>query len=163
MRRQRPVDEKFVDRLAVDKPHGHVKAAVDLAEIVDRHDMWFVQNGRCLRFPTEPCLILLVVGEVRGKQLQRDDPVHGGVERFPHFPHAAAAQQVYQPVPAERCPVHRLTIRASRVACQRIGYSASVGRPVMMRYDRLSLSRMLSGVSTLTPGSKRPCLSSTSM
>jgi hypothetical protein len=113
-RRERAIGEEFGDGLTVDQPHRHVQAVVDLAEIMDGDDVRLVQPGGHLGLPTEPCLILLVVGEVRGQHLQCDHPVHGGVECPPHFAHAAPTQQVDQPVAAERCPVHRLTIRGGR-------------------------------------------------
>ena len=67
--RQRAVGEQFGDGLTVDQPHGHVQAVVDLAEIVDRHDVRLVEPGGRLGLATEPRLILRVVGEVRGQHL----------------------------------------------------------------------------------------------
>ncbi len=128
LRRQRTVCEQFGDGMAVDQPHGHIQAVVDLAEIMDGDDVGLIQPGGHLGLPTEPRLILLIVGEIRGQQLQRDHPVHGSVVRLPHFAHAAAAQQLDQPVPAERCPVHRLTIRVSRLKRHHLLTLQAMGR-----------------------------------
>ena len=107
----RPRLEQLVDSPALDQPHGDVETSVDLAEIVDRHDMRFVEAGRHLGFASKSPLVGVVVGEVRGQHLQRDDPVHRGVVGLPDLAHAAAAQHLHQAVSAERRPFHGLTIR----------------------------------------------------
>ena len=103
---------------AVDQPHGHVQATVDLADVVDRHDVGIVQACRGAGLAAEPLLEIGVLGEVGEQHLQRHDAVDGGVVGAPHLAHAAAAQQLDQPVAAERrALLHRLTITADHRVC----------------------------------------------
>src|ERR1700737_2014095 len=73
---------------------------------MDRHHVWLVEPGRGLGLPAEPLLKHRIVGEIRGQQLHRDHALRGGVVGPPHLAHAAAAQQLDQPVASERRPVH---------------------------------------------------------
>ena len=126
---QAAVGKQFGDGFTVDQPHGHIQAVVDLTEVMYRDDVRFVQPGRHLCLAAEPRLILLVVCEVRRKQLQRNHPAHGGVERLPHFTHAAATQKLDQPVPAERCAVHGPTLKAAAtLASQSVRSTRMVSR-----------------------------------
>ena len=98
----------------LDQPHGHVQPIVDLADVVDRHDVRIVQTCGGAGLAAEPLLELGVLGEVGEQHLQRHDAVDGGVVGAPHLAHAAAAQQLDQPVAAERRTLlHRLTITAA--------------------------------------------------
>jgi hypothetical protein len=69
----------------------------------------FVQCGCRSGLPAEPFLIGGVVGKLRRQHLQRDDPFGDGVEGPPHLAHAAATQQIQQPIATERCPVLHAT------------------------------------------------------
>ena len=97
-----------------DQPHGHVQAAVDLADVVDRHDVGVVQPRGGAGFAAEPLVEIGVLGVVGEQHLQRDDAVDGGVVGAPHLAHAAAAQQLDQrgsgrtacPPPACLPPAH---------------------------------------------------------
>ena len=110
------IRQQLLDGLAVDEPHRHVQPVVDLTEIVDRHDVRLIQPGSRMGLPAETHLVLLVVGEGRRQHLHGHDALHGGVVGLPDLTHAATTEQLNQPVPAERCPFHGLTIRGGRVS-----------------------------------------------
>ena len=87
-----------------------VQPAVDLADVVDRHDVRIVQPCRGAGFAAEPLLEVGVLGVVGQQHLQRHHPVDLGVVGAPHLAHPAAAKQLDQLVAAKRRPLHRLTI-----------------------------------------------------
>ena len=60
---------------AVDEAHVDEQPAVDLAEVVDGHDVRLAQPRRDLRLAPEPGREPGIARELRGQQLQRDDPV----------------------------------------------------------------------------------------
>jgi hypothetical protein len=66
-------------------------------------------NPRCVParrgFSAEPSLKVLVLRQIRRQELDGDDPVGDGVVGAPHLAHAAATEQLYQPVPSERSPL----------------------------------------------------------
>ena len=107
---QRPCVQQGLQVHAVDEPHRHVQPAVDLADVVDRHDVGIVQTCRGAGLAAEPLVELGVLGVVRQQHLQRHHPVDLGVVSAPHLAHAAAAQQLDQLVAAKWRPLHRLTI-----------------------------------------------------
>ncbi len=116
LRVHRPGVDQCLQVRAVDQPHGHIEPVVDLPDVVDRHDVGIVQPCGRAGFAAEPLLEIGVLGEVGEQHLQRDDAVDGGVVRAPHLAHAASAQQLDQPVAAERrALLHRLTITAEHL------------------------------------------------
>jgi len=76
---------------ALDQHHVQVQLTVDLAEVVDRHDVRVLQPGHDPRLAAEPDLVLAVGA---GQPLQRHDPVVHRVVRAVHHPHPAPPQQL---------------------------------------------------------------------
>jgi len=105
-RGQRPVGQNGLQVAALDQPHGHIQPPLDLTEVIDRHHMRLVELCGGVGLPAEPLLKDRIIGEIRGQHLQCHDPVDRGVICAPDFAHAAATQQLHQPVAAERRPVH---------------------------------------------------------
>ena len=69
-------------------------------------DVRVVQTSGGVGFSAESLLKFLVDRQIRGQQLDGDNPVGLGVMGSPYLTHAAAAQQLHQAVPPERGPVH---------------------------------------------------------
>jgi hypothetical protein len=92
--------------LAGDQRHGHVEAVVDLAVVVDGHDVRVGQLGRERGFPAEPGGVVVVGAQPRPEDLDRHLAVLLGVVGAPHLAHAATSQQGLQPVGAERDVAH---------------------------------------------------------
>jgi hypothetical protein len=109
---QRAGSQERVQVDAVDEPHGDVEASVDLADVVDRHDVRVVESRGDAGFAAEPLVEVGVLGVVGKQHLQRHHAVDCGVVGAPHLAHPATAQQINQLVAAEWRPFHRLTIAA---------------------------------------------------
>jgi hypothetical protein len=90
--------------LAIDETHRDEQAPVDLAEVVDRYHVRIIQSCSGFRLSPEPSLVRVIVGETDRQHLDRHHALGHRVEGTPHFPHAAAAQLVNEPVAAERRP-----------------------------------------------------------
>lgn len=86
-----------VDQIAaLDEPHVDVEPAVDFAVAVDGHHMRIVQTCSNACLAPEPLLKLVVLGQVCGQHLQRDDPIGGGIESAVDLSHATAPQDFQQ-------------------------------------------------------------------
>ena len=118
--------EQGVQVDAVDQPHGDVEAAVDLADVVDRHDVGVVEARCGAGFAAEPLVEVGVFGEVGEQHLQRHHAVDGGVVGAPHLAHTATAQQLNQLVAAKWRPFHGLTITAHCRVSGRDGRGAAI-------------------------------------
>ena len=101
-RSQRATAEQRPQVLALDEPHVHEQASVDLTEVVDRHHVRVVEPRRRPSLPAEPLLEGLVVGQMGGQDLHRHHPIGHGVVGTPHVAHTAATQQLDQSVAPER-------------------------------------------------------------
>ena len=93
-RRQRPVAAQGGGHVrAVDQAHVHVELTVDLAEVVNRHDVRFLQApggaGLALHARAEDG----VVGQRFRHQLERDDPLPHRVFGLIDVAHAPATDQ----------------------------------------------------------------------
>ena len=67
-----PVPDELAQRPARHELHREERRAVGLADVVDRDDVRVVQGGGGARLVREAREALLVVGEMRGKNLERD-------------------------------------------------------------------------------------------
>ena len=105
------VAEDRAEVATLDQPHVQVEAVVDLAEIVDRHNVRFVDARRGLRLAPEAMLEGDVLGQVRWQHLERDDAVGLGVVRPVNLAHSAPADQLLQLIVPEWCRIHRVTPR----------------------------------------------------
>ena len=101
---------------AVDQPHGDVQPVVDLADVVDRHDVRIVQPCGGPGFAPEPLVEIGVLGVVGEQHLQRHHPVDRGVVGLPHLAHAATTQQLDQRVAAERRAFLRRPFHPNKIA-----------------------------------------------
>jgi hypothetical protein len=88
--------------LALDEPHVHEQASVDLAEVVDRHHVGIVEPRGRPSLATETFLERLIAGQMRGQDLHRHHAVGHGVIGAPDIAHSTAAQQLDQLVAPER-------------------------------------------------------------
>lgn len=68
--------------------------------------MGFIKASCCPGLPPEPLLEDLIVGEIRGKDLQGNHAVDSSVVDTPYLTHSAPAQQLHQAVAPKRRPVH---------------------------------------------------------
>jgi hypothetical protein len=101
-RRQRPVRlEHLAKVFAVDHAHVDVQQTVDLAVVVDRHDMGFLQAAGGMRFALQSLAEHRIVGRRLRQQLQRDDAVLDRVLGLVDLAHTALAQQAPQFVGAD--------------------------------------------------------------
>ena len=99
---ERATEEHRFQIFALDEPHAHEQASIDLAEIVNRHHMGVVEPRRCPSLPAEPLLERPIVGEMSGQDLHRHHPVGHRVVGAPYVTHSAATLQRDQSVPPER-------------------------------------------------------------
>ncbi len=86
---------------AVDQAHVQVKLAVDLAVVVDRHDVWLGQPSCGVGLALHPGAKRRVVGVLRRYQLEGYGPALAAVFGLVDLAHSAAAQQPHQPVGPE--------------------------------------------------------------
>ena len=101
-RGQRPVTLQHGGQvLAVDQAHVHVELTVDLAEVVNRYDVRFLQPPRGAGLALHPRAEHRIVGQRLRHQLQRHDPVPHRVLGLVDVAHAAATHQPPQPVGPE--------------------------------------------------------------
>ena len=101
-RRQRTLREQVGERLPSYQPHVDVEMAVDLAPVVDRDHMRFLQDRGGSRLALKPCPEALVAGVLVGQDLQRDGASLVGVVGLVHLTHPAPADQARDGVLAER-------------------------------------------------------------
>lgn len=106
--RQRAGSQHRLEISPLDEAHGHEEPAVDLAEIVDRDDVRFLESRRDAGLPTESFGERFVVCEVGREHFDCDDALGGGVECLPDLAHAALPQQLTQLVAAEWCPLQHI-------------------------------------------------------
>ena len=99
---QRALREQVGERLPGHQPHVDVEMAIDLAPVVDRDHMRFLQDRRGARFALKPCPEALVMGVLVGQDLQRDSASLVGVVGLVHLTHPAPADQARDGVLAER-------------------------------------------------------------
>ncbi|PQM44595.1 hypothetical protein C1Y40_05246 [Mycobacterium talmoniae] len=86
---------------ALDEPHVEVEAAVDVAVVVDRHDVRVVEVRGATGVVAEALRKLRIRGELRGQHLDGDDAVGAGVVGAIHLAGVAAAHHVQQLVAPE--------------------------------------------------------------
>ncbi len=109
-RLERTGADEVVQGVATDQAHVDVEVAVDLAPIVDRHDVGLLQSCRRPRLTEEPGAELLVVGKLRAQDLQRDGPALVGVDSLVYLAHAATAEQRGQLILAETATHARVVL-----------------------------------------------------
>ena len=85
----------------VDEAHVDEQPAVDLAVVVDRDDVRLAQPGDGVGLALEAALVLRVVGQRGGQQLQRDLAVAARVVGAVDLAHAARTDDALDPVLAE--------------------------------------------------------------
>ncbi len=91
--------DDFGERLALDVLHHDVDAAVGrLAHFEDRADAWVVERRGSLGFPQQPAACIVILDLVRQEELDGDLAAELEVVGKIHLAHAAAAQQINQPV-----------------------------------------------------------------
>ena len=102
-RRQRPalLDQRLEARTA-HVAHREVEDPIDLVRVIDRDRVRMVERGGQLGLAEEAGAEGLVERELRGDHLQRDLSPEPVVRRDVHRPHAAAAEERLDRVPAER-------------------------------------------------------------
>ena len=110
--RQRPaVPQRVPQRLPVDELHHDVRAALDLADPVDRDDVGMVERGGRPRLLGEASEVIRIGGEPLGEDLDRD---HAGQLEIPcaiDLSHTPGADQFQEFVSAEagsHCRLHLL-------------------------------------------------------
>ena len=86
---------------AFDVFEDDVVPAVIRSDGVDAADIFMVEAGCRLGFVTKPLEHFVVVGLLSRQHLDGDDSVEGGVEGAEHGAHAAAADELVEPVGAE--------------------------------------------------------------
>ncbi len=91
--RQRPRCEQLLELGALDVAHGDVQLAGDLAGVVDGDDVRVVDRGGQPRLAQEPLAEALVLGELGGEDLQRDQPLEREIVGAVDDSHPAAADQ----------------------------------------------------------------------
>ena len=84
-----------------DEAHGQVEAAVDIACVVDRHDVRMLERHRELGLPGEPLAETLVERELGRDELERHCPLEPQVVGAVDDAHPAAADHVLDPVADE--------------------------------------------------------------
>jgi hypothetical protein len=103
----RPVG--FQQRLqidAVDNRHHQIQPSVDLAGVVDRNDVGFVQAGDGVRLALEPRAIAWLVHQIAGQHLDRHVPADCRVVGPVHLAHSAFANQPEQLVAPKEFLIH---------------------------------------------------------
>ena len=85
------VDAVF-ERLALEQLHGDERTAFEFADIVNGADVGMIERGRGARFAAETLDGLSVLGDVVGKEFQRDTAAEARVLGFVDHAHSAAAQ-----------------------------------------------------------------------
>jgi hypothetical protein len=101
-RRQRAESAQHAAQVgALDKAHVHEQLFIDLTEVVDRHDVRFLQTAGRSGFPLHPLAEHRILRERGRHQLQRDLALAGRVLGLIHLAHAAAAEQANQTIRPE--------------------------------------------------------------
>ncbi len=121
----------------VDVAHGDVEQAVDLAEVVERHDVCVVDRGGVAGLVDEPLAELRILGEVLGDDLEGDLAAEADVGGAVHHAHAALAEHPVDPVVPEASPGEILR---------------HAPEPNVLPARLASGSHYLLGLSGLTPG-----------
>ena len=108
--RQQPIDlerapcDLMLQRRPVEKLHDEKRAAVLLADIVDRADVGVVQRRCGSRLAAESCQRVGIPRQVWRQELQRDKPMQPRVLGFVDDAHAAATQLLDDAIVGERLP-----------------------------------------------------------
>ncbi len=92
-----------------DQAHVDVELAVDLAEVVDRDDVRFVQPRGELGLGTETGLEHRINGQPGREALEGHDPATDGVVGPVDLAHATSAEQLLEQITPEHQLRHRLT------------------------------------------------------
>ncbi len=90
--RQRPARNPIAQVGPRDMLHRDEEPALDIAHVVDAHDPGVIEPGHRARLAQEALAGAASVRQRFGEQLERHDPVPGGVPRLPHRAHAALAE-----------------------------------------------------------------------
>ncbi len=72
--------------------HGEEVLAVDLANFVDRANVWMIQRGRGASFSAKALSGLRVAGKLFGKKFQRDESPKFEILGFVNHAHTAGAE-----------------------------------------------------------------------
>ena len=86
---------------SLDVAHREVEATVDVACVVDRHDVWVLERHGEFRLAREALAETLIERQLRRHQLQRDCPFQPQVVGAVHDAHSTAADQLVDPVADE--------------------------------------------------------------
>jgi hypothetical protein len=78
--------------LPIEEFHGDESAAVLLADVVNRADIWVPQRGAGFGFATEAFESLAVACGVVRQEFERNKALEAGVLGFEHRAHAAASE-----------------------------------------------------------------------
>ncbi|OBK50813.1 hypothetical protein A5655_24490 [Mycobacterium sp. 1081908.1] len=76
---------------AVDELHCHPELALELAALVDRHDVGMIQTGSYISLPYEPRTEVWITRQFRGQHLQRFAARQVWIAYQVHVSHAAGA------------------------------------------------------------------------
>ena len=79
-------------RLPIDELGDDERSGVQIAEVVDDHDVRMVQARGCARFLVEAPQTFLVHCEFRREEFERDRAIQLAVVRQVHFTHPARAK-----------------------------------------------------------------------
>jgi hypothetical protein len=125
---------------SVDEAHRDEQAAIDVADVVDGHDVRVLERGSDPRFALKARAELGVGRERRHDHFQRDAPLHVLIAGEEHGAHAAASEFPLDYVASE--PVagaqlaHRVeppTVHAVEKRCASRGAAQRGGRPGFTR------------------------------
>ena len=89
---------------ALHEAHDEVEAAVELARVVDRHDVRVLERHRQLRLAREALAEAFVGRELGRHQLQRDDALEAEVARAVDHAHSALPDELLGAVAEEVVP-----------------------------------------------------------
>ena len=133
-RLQRPVRPQLVlQAAALDQPHVDVEHSVDVAEVVHRDDVRFLQPRSYPRLAPETFLVARISGHLRAQELDGHHPLPDGVVGAVHLTHPTDTDQRVQLVGPESGAQPRAAVRGGH--CQIL----SVRSDVVTRHRRLDV------------------------
>ena len=120
------------ERLPFDELEDQVLVTVGLFKAVDRADAGVVERRQDLRFTLEAGESVGVLGEMRGKSLDRNLAVQSGVEREVDLPHAPPAEFAFDLEWADGGWVHERGVYKPNGA-DRASEPSDAGQPALTR------------------------------
>ena len=104
---ERAAGQPVGEALALDQLHAEVTPAVELAHLVDRHDVRMVKAGDRLGLVSEPAQVVVAGPRPGAEHLERDEAVEAALPRLVDDAHAPAAEDPVHFVVAEVAPAAR--------------------------------------------------------